>query len=553
MEEDVTYVGIAARFDSVKGVDVFIEGAAKLYKRNKNVRFVIAGDGELSHQLKTLAKELGIADVTYFIGFINDIYGFFNFIDINCLTSLCESFPYSMLEGAAMKKPMVASDVGGISSLVKNGKTGYLFAPSDTDEFARCLYVLCERKEIREEMGQNIYNLATTKFSAQTFAKTHIEIYESILNDFKDEKKYDFLISGYYGYKNSGDDALLLAMTNELKKRKSDIRIAVLSANPKETQRTYKVDSFYRFNPFKLFKSIKKSNVLLSGGGSLIQDETSSKSLWYYAYILKCAKKYGLKVMQIANGIGPVNKEKNRKFASEVINSCVDVITLREENSLKELENMNIRTKTFITSDPAMILEGSSTSDVKNIFEKENIQLDKYVCISVRNWKKIPRDFEKKVAEIADYIYEIHHLQIVFVPMQYPIDVSISEKIRKNMKNPSYIIKKRTSIEDMIGIIREAEMIMAMRLHTLIYGMSMNTPVVAIKYDPKVESFMDYFEQRHCIDIEKLDVDAFKKYVDECILIENDEQTKMICRTMKEKAHINIDIALKLLNEENMA
>ena len=60
------------------------------------------------------------------------------------------------------------------------------------NDFAKCLYILCEREQVREEMGQNIYNLATTKFSAQTFAKTHIEIYESILNDFKDEKKYDY-------------------------------------------------------------------------------------------------------------------------------------------------------------------------------------------------------------------------------------------------------------------------------------------------------------------------------------------------------------------------
>ena len=356
-EDGVIYIGIAARFDLVKGIDIFLNGAAKLYKKNKNVRFLIAGDGELEEQLKALAKDLGIWDVTYFLGFVYDIYGFLNFIDINCLTSLCESFPYSMLEGAAMKKPMVASNVGGISSLVRDGKTGYLFEAENSDDFYEKLYKMCENPEEIISMGEEIYRVATTFFSAENFAKTHINIYNNILSDFNDKKKYDFIISGYYGYKNSGDDALLLAMITELKKQKENVKIAVLSANPKETKKVYRVDSFNRFNPIKIYKAIKNAKVLLSGGGSLIQDETSSKSLWYYASILKMAKKCGLKVMQIANGIGPINKKSNRKLAAKVINSSVDKITLRENKSKEELERMNILVDALVTSDPAMILE----------------------------------------------------------------------------------------------------------------------------------------------------------------------------------------------------
>lgn len=548
IESGAVYVGIAARFDVVKGVDTFIDGAKKLYDRNKNVRFLIAGDGVLKEKLMARTKQLGMEGVITFLGFIRDIYGFLNFIDINCLTSHRESFPYSMLEGAAMKKPMVASDVGGISSLVVNDETGYLFEAKNSDDFAEKLSRLCDDKALRQELGQNIYDVATSKFSAESFAKKHIEIYNDILKDYRSKKKYDFIISGYYGYKNSGDDALLLAMITEMKRQKNDVKIAVLSANPEETKRVYRVDSFGRFNPFVLCKKIKASRVLLSGGGSLMQDETSSKSLWYYAMILKMAKRNGLKVMQIANGIGPIKREKNRRLATRIINSCVDEITLREEKSLHEAEKMNISANITVTSDPAMILEGSGKKEIGRIFADENIPEGKYACISMRDWKYNPADFEAKIAEAADYIKNELGLQIIFVPMQYPADIAISERIAALMKNEAYVIRERITIENMVGLIRESELVLAMRLHTLIYGVSMNTPVIAVRYDPKVDGFMDYLRQKHYVTLDDLDVEKIKGFARECVNRADNGETEKLCTEMKEKARKNISIALDLLN-----
>lgn len=544
-EENVTYIGIAARFDSVKGVDVFIKGAKKLYDKNKNVRFLIAGDGPQADELKALSDSLGLSDVLYFLGFISDIYGFLNFIDINCLTSWCESFPYSMLEGAAMKKPMVASNVGGISGLIKDDETGYLFDAGNTDEFAKKLSKLCDNPKIREEMGENIYKLATSEFSSVNFAKTHIDIYQEILSDYKDKMRYDYIISGYYGYKNSGDDALLLAISNELKKQKPDVRVAVLSANPKETEKTYRIDAINRFNIFKILSTLKKSKVMLSGGGSLMQDETSSKSLWYYACLLKIAKKMGLKVMQISNGIGPINKKANRVIVRNVINKYVDVVTLREEKSLRELEKMGVTTTKILTSDLAMTLDGSGSKELKKVFVGEKIDVKDYVCISMRDWKNNPKNFEDEIAKVADHIYEKYNFDVIFIPMQYPSDIAISKRIAGKMKNPSHIISGHISTENVIGIIRDAKLVLAMRLHSLIYGVSMKTPVVAIKYDPKIDGFMEYIRLKHFIDVEKTDAEIIKSYCDENILKNN--LSEELCEGLREKAKENIDIAIELL------
>ena len=244
MSDELVYVGIAARFDIVKGVDTFIRGAALAYKKNQNLRFLIAGSGVEENNLKSLCASYGMDGIIKFLGFVTDMYGFLNFININSLTSHCESFPYSMLEGAAMKRPMIASAVGGIPALVEDGVTGYLFESKNEEDFAEKLVFMASDKEKLADMGNNIYEKVTTKFSSDVLANDHMSIYKSIIADYKRTKRYDFVLSGYYGFNNSGDDALLLALIGDLKRGKPDAKLAVLSSDPLHTRKMYRVDAY---------------------------------------------------------------------------------------------------------------------------------------------------------------------------------------------------------------------------------------------------------------------------------------------------------------------
>lgn len=546
-DPECTYVGIAARFDLVKGVDVFIKGACEAYKKNPKLRFLIAGEGVEVDNLKTLKAALEMDNAITFLGFVTDIYGFLNFIDINTLTSLNESFPYSMLEGAAMKKPMVASRVGGIPDLVKDGETGYLFESRNYHDFAEKLLLLADNKEDMEKMGERIFERATTKFSSEVLACDHMNIYNRILCDFNDKKEYDFVLSGYYGFNNSGDDALLLALITDLKAQKEDVKIAVLSSNPRQTKVRYKVDAQSRISPFKLRKLFRCSRVLLSGGGSLIQDETSSKSLWYYLYVISMAKKCGMKVMQIASGIGPVRKKNNRKITAKVINKNVDIITLREEKSLAELKDMNVKVPVEVTADPAVSLEGESKKKVAELFEKCNIPTGDYICVAVREWKKATPGFENHMAKALDYIFEKYNKNIVFVPMQYPTDLGISQSISKKMKNKSYVVEKETTIREVIGIIGNSSLVIAMRLHSLVYAVSCGVGIIALKYDPKIDGFMEYFRQKYIADVAGVTEEEMKSLADRFFLDEGNNQSEILCREMKEKAKRNAVLAVEQL------
>lgn len=178
------YVGIAARFQAVKGLDVFLEGARLVTRANKNIEFIIVGDGDLESEYKNYVFQNGLDDKVHFAGYIkveslmNDFY---SSIDVNCLTSYSESFPYALLEGASFKCPTVATAVGGIVEMIKDKETGILVPSGDSRAFADAILELYENPEKRKALGEAFYEDARVRFSVENMAKTHIEIYRNII------------------------------------------------------------------------------------------------------------------------------------------------------------------------------------------------------------------------------------------------------------------------------------------------------------------------------------------------------------------------------------
>lgn len=542
-DENITYVGIAARFDIVKGVDVFIKAAGEVLKDHNNIEFLIAGDGAEKEKLLKLAQSTGFSEKIRFLGYESDIYGFWNIIDINCLTSLCESFPYSMLEGAALGKPMIASRVGGIPSLVVDDETGYLFESGEYEELAKKISFLAENPGIISSLGENIKKRATSLFSNETFANTHIDIYKKIINDYKSDKEYDFAVSGYYGFRNNGDDALLLALVEDIKKEKNDARVVVFSNRPKETKQIYRIDAVHRLDMFKLSKVLKKTKVLLFGGGSLLQDETSSKSLWYYLSVIKLAKKNSTKVMQFANGFGPVNRKYNKKLTASIINECVDVITMRERASLDRMKMIGVNKDIELTADPAMLLEGVSDNKVSKLFSYIGIPAKNYITVAVREWKNNSSDFNDEVAKALKCFSEENDLNVLFIPMQKPHDLDISYDIKDKIGDRAYVIDCDISIRETIGIIRNSKLNVAMRLHSIIYSVAQGVRTVALRYDPKIDGFMDYVGLDCICNVETVSTEELYDKLQKSYNFEmNDKHNELT-----QKAKINTIKALEML------
>ena len=323
-----------------------------------------------------------------------------------------------------------------------------------------------------------------------------------------------FVISGYYGFENSGDDALLLTIIRQIKKDYSDAKITVLSKSPRNTRSVYGVNSVYRYNPFTLLWNIFKCDLFVSGGGTLIQDETSTKSLVYYLTMIKIALFFKKKVMLYANGIGPLTSFKNIEKTKNILNR-VDLITLRDSNSLSELEQIGVtKPRIELTADPVFLLEANGSAD--RIFETYNLPADKKImCVSVREWKGNPADFVNIMADFCDYASEKYDIYPVLLSMQARLDYDISRRIKNKMRNPATVVNGKYPFETLLSFIEEMYICVGMRLHSIIYSSKSLVPSIGIVYDPKVKNFLDYIGESRFIDVSEISSEKLCNMLDE--------------------------------------
>lgn len=555
-DEHSVVVGIAARLDPVKDVATCIRGFAYAARRHENLRLVIAGDGQQLEELKALSQELEVSDRVCFAGWINGMDSFFSSIDINTLTSLSETFPYAITEGARAKLPTVSSRVGGVPMLIEDGVTGFLFPSGDFETLGRRLDLLAGDKQLRESMGQAIYDKAKREFSVEATTRTQVEIYSEILRLESIKRRglrNGIIICGAYGMGNSGDDAILEAIIGEVGEIAPDMPVTALSRNPKETRLKYGVDSVHMFNLFAFHSVMKRTRLYISGGGSLIQNVTSRRSLWYYLYTISAAKRLGNEVMMYGCGIGPITDSKDEPRVRDVLNRNVDVITLREPFSLSELSRFGVtKPKMLVSSDPALTLAPASRDMIDEEFKKYGLDPEGgYVCFSVRSWA----GFAEKAPELAlaaDYVSDTLGLTPVFILINHREDGEATDAVRALMKNSAAVISSPMSSHLTIGMLSRMRAVVSMRLHALIFAASQGVPLVGVSYDPKVTAFLESLDEGYCIPFEDTSAAALRNMISKAVLRYEDKELRRrsVERLINAEA-LNRQMAKELLDKQD--
>ena len=143
---------------------------------------------------------------------------------------------------------------------------------------------------------------------------------------------YKIVISGYYGFNNAGDEAMLSAILQALQGTFDSPDITVISGDPKSTAASFGVHTVPRFSISGICRSIFSSDLIISGGGSLLQDVTSWKSMIYYLSIITLGVLFRKQVFLYSQGIGPVRYRVIRIILKHVLNH-VDAITVRDKES----------------------------------------------------------------------------------------------------------------------------------------------------------------------------------------------------------------------------
>lgn len=304
------------------------------------------------------------------------------------------------------------------------------------------------------------------------------------------------VISGYFGFNNAGDEAILTSMLGSLREHIPGLETTVISGNPTLTAAQHRVKAIGRTDLPGIIGALRNSDLLLSGGGSVLQDVTSSRSLMYYLGIVILARLCGAKVMFFGQGVGPIRRPFNRLVTSLVANR-VDLITVREDASRRTLRELGVHHPPIrVTADQVFCLQPAPGARAEAILIREGIfSLDRpRVGIALREWQGM-QDYKRAVAQTADRLVERHGVQIVFLPLQRPADMPVAREVAGLMKTPALVLAGDYGAQEILALTGKMDLIIGMRLHALIFAAVQGVPMVGVVYDPKVEDFLILVDQ----------------------------------------------------------
>lgn len=276
-------------------------------------------------------------------------------------------------------------------------------------------------------------------------------------------------ISGYYGYKNFGDEAILEVLVEHLKNIGCN-DITVFSSDVEYTENKLNVNAVKRFDIPNVVKTIKNSDILISGGGSLLQDVTSLKSLIYYSAIIALGLLFNKTVIIFAQGIGPLNSSAAKFIVKNLLKYCT-YVTVRDENSFKLLESFKV--KSDLVCDPIYSLSVKDRN------------CDGSVGIQLREFKTMNYNLLQKLAMLI--VNKFPNKKIKIFSLQKTQDYELSKKFESMLKSMNSDIKTEIIEDNIIENISTLEYLFAMRFHAILVALKYGVKTCAINYDIKVE------------------------------------------------------------------
>ncbi|MDB9309512.1 polysaccharide pyruvyl transferase CsaB [Aphanizomenon sp. CS-733/32] len=292
--------------------------------------------------------------------------------------------------------------------------------------------------------------------------------------------KMRVLLSGYYGKGNGGDEALLATLLQMLP---LDVTPVVLSGNPEETHRRYGVECYNRMAVLQVIKALRSCDAFVWGGGSLIQDATSSISPFYYGGLMTLAQVMGLKTIAWGQGIGPLLRSQTRSLAKGNFAGCTQV-SVRDRSSSQLLSDWSI--PHILAPDPVWALESKPVPELVDLPKPR-------IAVTLRNH---PQLTENRLANLTQALVNLQketQAFILLLPFQKSEDLGIAEKIHTQLPDVSRVLCSEDP-QILKGVFRGVEMSIGMRLHSLIMAASEGSRCFALSYDPKVNRLMEDLE-----------------------------------------------------------
>ena len=293
------------------------------------------------------------------------------------------------------------------------------------------------------------------------------------------------VLCGYYGYGNMGDNALLRACIVRARGEFAHSEIIALTEKGKADEESFGVRCVRRMAPFSLFRELMRAEVLVLGGGTLLQDRTSLRSLVYYVALCRIVAFFGGRIVLWGNGLSELRSRLSEGLVLSVLERA-EYIGLRDMRSVTEalrIISPECADRLYLEPDLAFLQATATDKRITFLKERLGIAYGRYAVAAIKGGaeKGIVRILESELSSLAE-----DGIRAVILPMLPREDRSVCREVAERVGG---ILAEGLCESDAVGLMRGAEVVCGMRLHALVFAAVAGVPFAGFGTDPKIEVF----------------------------------------------------------------
>lgn len=316
------------------------------------------------------------------------------------------------------------------------------------------------------------------------------------------------VVCGYFGFANAGDEAVLAGLVYGLRKAGYSEPLTVLSANPAYTEREHGVQAIPRTGLQFIWRAMRRARLFVLGGGSLLQDVTSARSIVYYLGMHALARRAGCRIAWIGQGIGPLCRSWARRWVARAAEGA-ETIVVRDPASADLLREMGV-SRVEVGADLSFLLPSADIEYGWQVLQGAGAcRDDALIALAPRRWAGAEADVGALLADLMQYARREWSARALLLAMQAERDGEVVREVAAKVSG-AVVLSQPLSVRDVQGVLACCQIVIGVRLHALMLAAASGIPALAVSYDPKVRAFWQQVAAEYVVEPEELNAHTLR-------------------------------------------
>lgn len=347
--------------------------------------------------------------------------------------------------------------------------------------YAACASLLSLSEQERRRLGDTLSAYVRRHHSIDAVAEQTLRVYERILPKPQAATPKSLVLCGYYGYGNTGDECLMHAAIERAQRKHPDHTVSLLLSRRARRTPPLGVSVLWRSRPLSIMLALRRADRFVLGGGTLLQDRSSLRSLLYYAALLAVAHRGGARCELWANGLSTPRTRLGKPIMRRALARCA-YVGLRDERSIALARKLTEEQKKIVREDDLAL--GLCASEHARIdFLMRHYRLDGRFAVVAPNGNAAPPLVKRLQQELRSL--EQDGTSILLVPLFAKEDARLCRALLTRERR----LALGLSAGDLIGLMAKSKCVLGMRLHALILAKNANAHFIGLGKDEKLQAF----------------------------------------------------------------